>query len=83
MAPGGEHLAHLLALAIERGETAASLLRMPFYHPVIEEMLPSALQDLLRQLSHANGPATPPGDVLPPGLSAYASERMAERNQGQ
>lgn len=83
MAPGGEHLAHLLALAIERGETAASLLRMPFYHPVIEEMLPSALQDLLRQLSHANGPATPPGEALPPGLSAYASERMAERNQGQ
>ncbi|MFA5522350.1 MAG: dihydrolipoyl dehydrogenase [Castellaniella sp.] len=50
MAARGEHLAHVLALAIERGETAASLLQMPFYHPAVEEMLQSALQDVVRQI---------------------------------
>jgi len=51
LAPRAEHLAHLLALAIGRGETAASLLQMPFYHPVMEEMLQSALQEAARQLA--------------------------------
>ena len=50
MATGGEHLAHLLAWAIQRGETVHSLLAMPFYHPVIEEMLQSALQDMARHV---------------------------------
>lgn len=53
LASRGEHLAHLLALAIGRGETAASLLQMPFYHPVMEEMLQSALQEAVRQLAPA------------------------------
>jgi len=38
VATGGEHLAHLLAWAIQRGETAQSLLQLPFYHPVVEEI---------------------------------------------
>ncbi|MFZ5455097.1 MAG: hypothetical protein ACOY9I_05535 [Pseudomonadota bacterium] len=50
VATGGEHLAHLLAWAIQRGETVHALLEMPFYHPVIEEMLQSALQDAARQI---------------------------------
>lgn len=50
MAAGGEHLAHLLTWAIQRGESAASLLEMPFYHPVLEEMLQAALQDIVGQL---------------------------------
>ncbi len=50
VASGGEHLAHLLAWAIQRGETAQSLLEMPFYHPVVEEMLQTALQDIVRQM---------------------------------
>lgn len=45
----GEHIAHLLAWAIQRGETAASLLEMPFYHPTVEEMLQSALSDIVWQ----------------------------------
>lgn len=49
VAVGGEHLAHLLAWAIQRQETAASLLELPFYHPVLEEMLQTALQDIVRQ----------------------------------
>lgn len=50
MTARGEHLAHLLAWAIQRKETAASLLQMPFYHPVLEEMVQSALQDIVRQM---------------------------------
>ncbi len=49
-APDGEHLAHLLALAIERTSTVADLLRAPFYHPTIEEGLRSALRDVAKQL---------------------------------
>lgn len=49
-APGGEHLAHLLALAIGQKMTVAGLLGMPFYHPVLEEGLRTALRDAARQL---------------------------------
>ncbi|MFA5704082.1 MAG: dihydrolipoyl dehydrogenase [Advenella sp.] len=59
MAPHAEHLAHLLAWAIQRKETAVSLLQMPFYHPVLEEMIQSALQDIVRQMAHK--PAYPFG----------------------
>ena len=47
-APAAEHLAHLLALAIGQGLTVQDLLRLPFYHPVIEEGLRTALRDLAR-----------------------------------
>lgn len=49
-APSGEHLAHLLALAIGRRLTVHDLLRMPFYHPVLEEGLRTALRSLAAQL---------------------------------
>jgi dihydrolipoamide dehydrogenase len=49
-APEGEHLAHLLALAVQQRLSARELLGMPFYHPVIEEGLRTALRDLARQL---------------------------------
>lgn len=45
-APVAEHLAHLLALAISRELTAHDLLAMPFYHPVLEEGLRTALRDI-------------------------------------
>lgn len=48
-APAAEHMAHLLALAIGRGLTAHDLLAMPFYHPVLEEGLRTALRDIARQ----------------------------------
>lgn len=50
LAEHGEHLAHQLAWAVQRGETVRSLLEMPYYHPVVEEMLQSALKDALRQI---------------------------------
>ena len=54
----GEHLAHLLALAIDRELTVAQLLRMPFYHPVYEEGLRTALRRLSDEL-----PRTPDSDL--------------------
>lgn len=58
---GGEHLAHLLAWAIQRGESAQDLLEMPFYHPVIEEMLSSALLDIAKHLAGKDRPLGIPG----------------------
>ena len=49
-APAGEHMAHLLALAIGQKLTVHDLLRMPFYHPTLEEGLRTALRDAARQL---------------------------------
>ena len=48
--PEAEHLAHLLALAIEQELTVQDMLAMPFYHPVVEEGLRSALRDLAKNL---------------------------------
>jgi dihydrolipoamide dehydrogenase len=50
-APAGEHMAHLIALAIERELDVHKFLQMPFYHPVLEEGLRTALRDLSRQLT--------------------------------
>ncbi len=52
--PQAEHLAHLLALAVQRKLTARELLRMPFYHPVLEEGLRSALRDAAGKLGGAD-----------------------------
>jgi len=53
-APAAEHMAHLLALAIERSLTVRDMLRLPFYHPVLEEGLRTALRDLAAQLPAAD-----------------------------
>lgn len=58
----GEHLAHLLAWAIQRGETAQSLLQMPFYHPAVEELLATALQEIAKSF--------PTSDDIPMGFAA-------------
>jgi len=43
-APDGEHLAHLLAWAIQQGLSVFDVLKMPFYHPMLEENLRDALK---------------------------------------
>lgn len=48
--PRAEHLAHLLAWACQAGMTVSQMLDMPFYHPVIEEGLRTALRDLNEKL---------------------------------
>jgi len=50
VAPRGEHLAHLLAWAIGAELTIERALDMPFYHPVVEEGVRTALQALAREL---------------------------------
>ena len=52
-APGGEHLAHLLGWAISFQKTLAELMLMPFYHPVLEEGLRSAISDAASQLERS------------------------------
>ena len=51
-APGGEHLAHLLAWSIQQELTVFDLLNMPFYHPTVEETLHTALLDLADAIEH-------------------------------
>ncbi|MGV8934517.1 MAG: dihydrolipoyl dehydrogenase [Gallionellaceae bacterium] len=55
-APQGEHLAHLLALAVQCKLTVREILRMPFYHPVLEEGLRSALREAASKLTDAHLP---------------------------
>lgn len=59
--PSAEHIAHLLAWVIEQNLTVNKVLSFPFYHPVIEEGLRTALRDL-RDRSEA---ATTPLEVYP------------------
>lgn len=47
---GGEHLAHQLAWAIQRGETVEGMLELPYYHPTLEEMIDTALREMRRSL---------------------------------
>ncbi|MGE4070576.1 MAG: dihydrolipoyl dehydrogenase [Lysobacterales bacterium] len=50
IAPDGEHLAHLLAWAVHAKMTVQQMLDAPFYHPVVEEGVRTALRHLQRQL---------------------------------
>jgi dihydrolipoamide dehydrogenase len=65
--PQAEHLAHLLAWIIQERMTVDHALQLPFYHPVIEEGLRTALIDLARKLKvtgdcRAEDFATAPGN---------------------
>jgi dihydrolipoamide dehydrogenase len=44
--PGMDHIAHLFAWAIELSKTASALLQLPFYHPMFEEGLKTALREI-------------------------------------
>jgi dihydrolipoamide dehydrogenase len=48
--PRAEHLAHLLAWAHQNGMSIDRMLEMPFYHPVVEEGLRTALRDARERL---------------------------------
>ncbi|CAM2068266.1 dihydrolipoyl dehydrogenase [Sulfidibacter corallicola] len=48
--PAAEHIGHLLAWAYQQKMTIAQMLDMPYYHPVIEEGLRTALRDLNAKL---------------------------------
>ena len=59
--PAAEHLGHLLAWSVQRGDTVQQMLDSPFYHPVVEEGLRTALRDAQRALKLA---APAPEDCL-------------------
>jgi dihydrolipoamide dehydrogenase len=59
--PQAEHIAHLLAWSLQQGLTVERMLEMPFYHPVLEEGLRTALRDLLGALRM--GPTPPAGSI--------------------
>jgi dihydrolipoamide dehydrogenase len=65
--PRAEHLAHLLAWSLQAGFTVEQMLRMPFYHPVVEEGLRSALKDA-RQHMRRPAPAIEHCDDCTPGV---------------
>lgn len=48
--PRAEHMGHLLAWAHQSRMTISQMLDMPFYHPVIEEGLRTALRDVAAKL---------------------------------
>jgi dihydrolipoamide dehydrogenase len=50
LGPAAEHLGHLLAWSVQRGDTVQQMLDSPYYHPVIEEGLRTALRVLQRKL---------------------------------
>jgi len=49
--PAAEHIGHLLAWARQQQMTIQAMLTMPFYHPVIEEGLRTALRDAQGKLT--------------------------------
>jgi len=61
--PKCENLAHLLAWSVQQELSAYDLLRMPYYHPAIEEALQAALHNLLPKL-----------DLQPPGLVEFVAD---------
>jgi len=61
LGPAAEHVGHLLAWARQLDLTVAEMLAMPFYHPVIEEGLRTALRDAQAKLVA--------GDVAPAGAA--------------
>jgi len=65
--PAAEHLAHLLAWAIDGGRRVDELLDRPFYHPTVEEGLRTALRQLAAELG---GRPRSPDPVCEDGVGA-------------
>lgn len=51
LGPSAEHLGHLLAWSLQMHLTVDAMLAMPFYHPVVEEGLRTALRDAAAKLT--------------------------------
>jgi dihydrolipoamide dehydrogenase len=58
--PAGEHLAHLMAWSLQLKLTVFEMLQMPFYHPVVEEGLRTALRDAAHKVRAKLGITTLP-----------------------
>jgi dihydrolipoamide dehydrogenase len=66
IAPRAEHYAHTLAWACQECMTVARMLEMPFYHPVIEEGVRTALRHLATELE--KGPVRTDAADSEPGI---------------
>jgi dihydrolipoamide dehydrogenase len=64
IAPRAEHLAHLLAWACQARMTVAHMLEMPFYHPVVEEGVRTALRELAVNIEKGES-QTDPAEIEP------------------
>jgi dihydrolipoamide dehydrogenase len=64
LAPHGEHLGHLLNWCIEQRLTVLQMLRMPFYHPVLEEAIQPVLRDLIGQSDWHQSPYPPDLELI-------------------
>jgi dihydrolipoamide dehydrogenase len=51
--PDAEHIGHLLAWARQMNLAIEQMLEMPFYHPVVQEGLRTALRDAQAKLEAA------------------------------
>lgn len=49
--PAAEHIGHLLSWSVQRGDTVQQMIDSPFYHPVVEEGVRTALRHLQRKLA--------------------------------
>jgi len=65
IAPRGEHLGHLLSWAVQAGLTVDQMLEMPFYHPVVEEGVRTALRNLAANIVKGTSDIDP--DEVEPG----------------
>jgi dihydrolipoamide dehydrogenase len=65
IAPRGEHIGHLLAWAVQARLTVEKMLEMPFYHPVVEEGVRTALRDLAANIAKGVSDVDP--DEVEPG----------------
>jgi len=66
--PRAENLGHLLAWACQARLTVAQMLDMPFYHPVIEEGVRTALRDLAAELEKGAPPPQSTRQECLPGV---------------
>ncbi len=64
VAPHGEHLGHLLNWCIEQQLSILQMLRMPFYHPVLEEAIQPILRDMVGQSDWNDSPYPPDLELL-------------------
>jgi dihydrolipoamide dehydrogenase len=65
IAPRGEHIGHLLSWAVQCRMTVEQMLEMPFYHPVVEEGVRTALRDLAANIAKGSSDLDP--DDVEPG----------------
>ncbi|WP_432380730.1 dihydrolipoyl dehydrogenase [Duganella sp. P38] len=63
--PRAENIGHLLSWAVQAGLTVDAMLDMPFYHPVVEEGVRTALRDLAHHLENEPAHDCPCVDCTP------------------